>query len=68
MAALDLHTGELVADVGLWHRSVEFIALLQRLVAYYPPGSTIRVMLGNHSSHISKETTSYLASYHGHFE
>ncbi len=68
LAALDLHTGELIANVEPRHRSVEFIALLQRLDAHYPPGATIRVVLDNHSSHISKETMSYLASRPSRFE
>src|ERR1039457_975976 len=44
------------------HRSVEFIALLQDLDAHYPPECTIRLILDNHSSHISKETRAYLAT------
>jgi hypothetical protein len=41
---------------------VEFIALLKDLDAYYPPECTIRVILDNHSAHISQETRDYLAT------
>ena len=60
LAALDLHDGHITARVERRHRSVEFIALLKDLDAYYPPECNIRVILDNHSAHISKETYSYL--------
>jgi transposase len=62
LAALDLHNGHVTARVEERHRSVEFIALLQDLDAHYPPACTIRLVLDNHSSHISKETRAYLAT------
>ena len=62
LAALDLHDGHITARVERRHRSVEFIALLKDLDAYYPPECNIRVILDNHSAHISKETYSYLAT------
>lgn len=62
LAALDLHDGHVISRVEERHRSVEFIALLQDLDAYYPPDGTIRLILDNHSSHISKETRAYLAT------
>lgn len=68
IAALDLHTGEIIANVELRHRSVEFIALLRRLDEHYPPEAIIRVVLDNHSAHISKETMAYLTSRPGRFE
>ena len=68
IAALDLHTGEIIANVETRHRSVEFIALLRRLDEHYPQGAIIRVVLDNHSAHISKETMAYLASRPGRFE
>lgn len=67
LAALDLHTGHIIADVEPRHRSREFIALLKRLDAHYPDGATIRVVLDNHSAHISKETMAYLSSRPGRF-
>lgn len=68
LAALDLHTGEIIANVELRHRSIEFIGLLQRLHAHYPPEARIRVVLDNHSAHISKETMAWLANHPGRFE
>jgi transposase len=68
LAALDLHTGEIIANVESKHRSREFIDLLKRLDAHYPADDVIRVVLDNHSAHISKETMAYLASRPGRFE
>ncbi len=60
LAALDLHTGHVIAQVHDRHRSREFISLLKELDAYYPPETIIRILLDNHSSHISKETMGFL--------
>jgi transposase len=68
LAALDLHTGEVMANVEPRHRSREFIGLLQRLHERYPPEAVIRVVLDNHSAHISKETMAWLATHPGRFE
>ena len=68
LAALDLHTGEIIANVEPRHRSREFIGLLQRLHDHYPAEAVIRVVLDNHSAHISKETMAWLASHPGRFE
>jgi transposase len=62
LAGLDLHDGHVTAEVHPRHRSREFILLLQALDARYPPGCVIRLVLDNHSSHISKETMAWLAS------
>ena len=62
LAALDLHAGHVIARVERRHRSREFIALLKHLDQYYPTGCTIRILLDNHSAHISKETTEFLAT------
>lgn len=67
LAALDLHTGKIIAQVHDRHRSREFIELLSELDAYYSKKSTIRIVLDNHSAHISKETMTYLASKPGRF-
>ena len=67
IAALDLHDGHVLARVEDRHRSAEFILLLKDLDAYYPKAVTIRIVLDNHSSHISKETRLYLASRPGRF-
>jgi transposase len=62
LAALDLHDGQVIAQVHSRHRSREFILLLKELDARYPEHATIRIILDNHSSHISKETRAYLAT------
>src|SRR5207247_7542183 len=40
----------------------EFRELLKGLDAYSPVACTIRIVLDNHSAHISKETRAYLAT------
>lgn len=67
LAALDLHDGHVIAQVHDRHRSSEFISLLKEMDAYYPAESSIRIILDNHSAHISKETMNYLASRPGRF-
>jgi transposase len=62
LAAVDLHNGEVIAQVHERHRSREFIMLLKELDEHYPKECSIRVILDNHSAHISKETMAYLAS------
>jgi len=62
LAGLDLHTGHVIAQVHDRHRSKEFILLLKEIDSYYPPECQIRLILDNHSSHISKETMKYLES------
>jgi transposase len=62
LAALDLHDGHVTARVEHRHRSIEFIALLQDLDHHYPPECSIRLILDNHSSHISRETQAWLAT------
>jgi transposase len=68
LAGIDLHSGHIFANVEERHRSVEFIALLKQLDAHYPAEAIIRVVLDNHSAHISKETMAYLSEHPGRFE
>jgi transposase len=68
LAGIDLHSGHIFATVEDRHRSVEFIALLKQLDAHYPSEAIIRVVLDNHSAHISKETMAYLSERPGRFE
>jgi len=62
LAALDLHNGHVTARVERRHRSREFIALLKDLDHFYPAECTIRLVLDNHSAHLSKETQAFLAT------
>jgi len=68
LAGIDLHSGHIFANVEDRHRSVEFIALLKQLDEHYPPEAIIRVVLDNHSAHISKQTVAYLGTRPGRFE
>ena len=68
LAGIDLHSGHIFANVEDRHRSVEFIGLLKQLDAHYPEEAIIRVVLDNHSAHISKETMAYLRERPGRFE
>ena len=68
LASLDLHDGHVIVRVEERHRSAEFIALLKELDAWYPTHCTIRVILDNHSAHISKETRAWLARHPNRFK
>jgi len=60
LAGMDLHTGRVTEVVHDTHKSSDFIAFLQKLDASYPIGIPIRLLLDNHSAHISRETQAYL--------
>jgi transposase len=62
LAGIDLLTGHVHALVRDRHRSREFIEFLKLLDAAYPTYTAIRLILDNHSAHISKETKAWLAS------
>ena len=62
LAGIDLVTGEVHASVEERHRSREFVAFLQKLDAAYPPATAIKLILDNHSAHVSKETRAWLAA------
>ena len=61
LAGIDLLTGQVHALVKDRHRSREFIEFLKLLDAAYPTHTAIKVILDNHSAHISKETKAWLA-------
>src|ERR1035438_3768999 len=60
LAGLDLHSGRIIETVSDTHKSADFIAFLKKLDDAYPEHQKIRLVLDNHSAHISKETRSYL--------
>lgn len=62
LAGIDLLTGKVHALVRDRHRSREFIELLKLLDATYPAGTAIKLILDNHSAHVSKETNAWLAT------
>jgi len=62
LAGLDLHSGRLTETVSNTHKSADFIAFLKKLDAAYPVQQKIRLLLDNHSAHISRETRDYLDS------
>jgi transposase len=62
MAGIDLLTGHVHALVKERHRSREFIEFLELLDAAYPADTAIEVILDNHSAHVSRETTTWLAA------
>lgn len=68
MAGIDLLTGKVHGQVVDRHRSREFIAFLKRVDQQYPSQIKIRLVLDNHSAHISKETRDYLAQIPNRFE
>ena len=68
LAGIDLVTGKVHALVTDRHRSREFIGFLKLVDAAYPTHTAIRLILDNHSAHISKETNAWLAARPGRFE
>jgi transposase/uncharacterized protein YwbE len=68
LAGIDLLSGEVLGLVRKRHRSAEFIEFLKLADAHYPAGARIRLVLDNHSAHISKETRAYLGTRPNRFE
>jgi transposase len=62
LAGIDLLTGKVHALVRDRHRSREFIEFLKLLDAAYPASTAIKLILDNHSAHISRETKTWLAT------
>ena len=68
LAGIDLHTGIVIPLVRERHRSCEFIEFLMEVDKYYPIDWKIRIILDNHSAHVSKETTKWLLTKPGRYE
>ena len=68
LAGIDLLNGYVHGLVEERHRSREFISFLKLVDQAYPQNAKIRIILDNHSAHISKETRSFLATRPGRFE
>lgn len=68
LAGIDLLDGQVHGMVADRHRSREFVQYLKMLNDTYPKDFTIRIILDNHSAHISKETRKYLATVANRFD
>src|SRR5215468_3358094 len=62
LAGIDLLTGKVHALVRDRHRSREFIEFLKLLDVAYPASTAIKLILDNHSAHISRETRAWLVT------
>ncbi len=68
MARIDLLNGKIHALVVDRHRSREFLRFLKTIDRNYKKKSKIRIILDNHSAHISKEARAYLLRVPNRFE
>lgn len=68
LAGIDLYDGHVIGLVRDRHRSREFIEFLAIADAHYPADWKIRIVLDNHSSHVSKETMQWLKKKPNRFE
>jgi len=68
MAGINLLNGIVHGQVVDRHRSKEFIDFLNILDHEYDEDIRIRIILDNHSAHLSKETKQYLATVPNRFE
>jgi transposase len=68
MAGIDLLSGKVHGIVVDRHRSREFVQFLKLIHTQYPSTAKIRLVLDNHSAHVSKETREYLAGVPNRFE
>jgi transposase len=68
LAGINLHDGKVYPIIREQHRSREFIEFLSMLDKEIPAHLKIRIILDNHSSHVSKETKTYLLTKPNRFE
>ncbi len=68
MAAIDLVSWRAHHQLVNRHRSREFVAFLQQLMNAYPPRTKFRIVLDNHSAHMSAEVRRFLATVPNRFE
>ncbi len=68
LAGMDLHTGHVIGLVRDRHRSQEFIEFLAAVDQHYPTDWRIRIILDNHSAHVSKETLAWTKAHPNRFE
>jgi hypothetical protein len=68
-AALDIATGQVLAECHPRHRAAEFLAFCRRIVREHPAGQ-LHIVLDNSSTHSTPEVTRWLARHrrvHFHF-
>jgi len=68
LASIDLLSGRVHGQIKNRHRSKEFIEHLKYLDSFYKNEVKIKIILDNHSAHISKETKQYLKTVPNRFE
>lgn len=68
LAGIDLHNGYVTGMVRDRHRSKEFTEFLEEVDKAYPKEWRLRIILDNHSAHISKETMNWLKGHVNRFE
>jgi transposase len=68
LAGIDLYDGHILGLIRDRHRSKEFIEFLDLTENHYPSDWRIRIILDNHSSHLSKETMKWLKDKPNRFE
>jgi transposase len=68
LGGLDLVTGKVIALVRNTHKSADFIDFLKISDARYADVELIKIVLDNHSIHMSQETKEFLDSRPGRFE
>tara|TARA_B100001964_G_C14152104_1_gene562538 strand:+ start:104 stop:1240 length:1137 start_codon:yes stop_codon:yes gene_type:complete len=68
LAGIDLLTGKIIGQVTGRHRSREFVEYLRKVDTEYPKNNKIKLILDNHSAHISKETRAYLKTVPNRFD
>lgn len=68
LAGMNLHTGRVTHHISGTHKSSDFIKFLEKVDKEYSNVKKIRIILDNHSAHVSKETQAYLSGKPNRFE
>lgn len=63
MAALDVHSGQVLGSDAPRNTATHFIAFLEQIDASVPPHLAIHLVLDNGSSHVAKATKAWLADH-----
>jgi len=68
LAGIDLQDGSITAIINDSHKSSDFIEFLKTVNNKYAADLKLRIILDNHSSHVSTETMAFLKTIPGRFE